>query len=54
MNETTWTDQEMRERLEQMGYDLTDDNGEYDVGLMVEVASMSEGHTYDEEKGVWR
>lgn len=49
----TWTDDEMKERLESMGYDVTDDEGEVDTGLLAEVASMTEGYKWDEEKEVW-
>lgn len=50
----TWTDQEMREHLEELGYDLTDDEGNYDEGVMVEIASMVEKYKYDEETETWR
>lgn len=49
MNET-WTDEEMKERLEGMGYDLTDDEGEYSDGIMAEIASMSEGHKWHDDE----
>jgi len=51
--EQTWTDKEMKERLEGMGYDLTDDEGSYDSSLLAEIASMTEGYKWDDEKEVW-
>lgn len=41
----TRTDDEMKVRLESMGYNVTDNEGE--------VASMSEGYKWDDEQEVW-
>lgn len=51
--ERTWTEKEMKERLEGMGYDLKNDEGEHDEGLLTEIASMLEGYKWDDEKEVW-
>lgn len=47
------TDKEMRERLELLGYDLTNTEGNYSVSIMSEIASLTEGYKWDEEKEVW-
>jgi len=49
----TKTDSEMRQLLEFVGYDLTDDNGEFDHSLMVSIASMAEKFKWDEINEVW-
>jgi len=43
----------MRRMLEFLGYDLTDDNGEFDHSLMVSIASMAEKFMWDEINKVW-
>ncbi|MGN7300419.1 hypothetical protein [Ferdinandcohnia sp. SAFN-114] len=47
------TDSEMRQMLEFLGYDLTDDSGEFDHSLMVSIASMAEKFKWDEINEVW-
>lgn len=49
----TWTDEEMKEKLQLIGYDLTDEEGNYSRVLMVEIASLTEGYKWDDEKEVW-
>lgn len=49
----TLTNQEMRERLEGMGYDLTNDQGEYSELVMADIAANAEKYKWDEEKEFW-
>lgn len=49
----TWTNEEMKERLELLGYDLTDDNGEYSESIMVDIAANLEKYKWDDENEVW-
>lgn len=58
----TWTDDEMRIKLENMGYDLSKDENDddeeeenygFDASLMAEIATLSEGFKWDDKEEVW-
>jgi hypothetical protein len=49
----TWTNQEMKTYLEGLGYDLTNDQGEYSELIMVDIAANVEKFKWDEEREVW-
>lgn len=48
-----FTDEQMRKKLESLGYDFTDENGEFDLKSMIEVASVIKNYKWDEKKEVW-
>lgn len=53
MGKNTWTDEEMKCLLKELGYDLTNDRGEFSSYIMSDISVNSEGYKWDDENELW-